>query len=562
MPNPNRTIAYLSLEIGLDAALPTYSGGLGVLAGDTVRAAADLGLPFAAVTLLYREGYFTQSFDEHGMQVESPTPWDPDALLEELPHRVYVPIEGRMVYVRAYRRMVEGATGHRVPVYFLDTDLPENAEQDRSITHALYAGDTDHRIKQAAVLGIAGRRMLRAVTHDCVVFHLNEGHGFLLTLELMSEYLSRYETFEVTPGAVEYVKRQCVFTTHTPVEAGHDRFDIGRVRAIVGEHPLLHRPDLYGSKNTLNTTVLALNLSRYANGVALKHGEVSRLMFPGHPIDAITNGVHAATWTGPHMAALFDRYLPGWRIRSSELRNAERIPLDEVRAAHGAAKHNFVMLVNRTAGTSLEPDAFTICFARRATAYKRPELLFTDPPRLDTLAEKYGPIQLVFAGKAHPHDGRGKEILKLIRDSAKKLNGRVHLALVPNYDIASASLCVAGADLWLNNPTPPMEASGTSGMKAALNGVPSLSTLDGWWIEGCVEGVTGWAIEGNDADPGRLAAMHANSMYTQLEHAILPLYRDDPDGWARVMRSSIALNGSYFSTQRMVRDYVLRAYLY
>lgn len=561
MPNPNHVIAYLSLEIGLAKEIPTYSGGLGVLAGDTIRAAADLGLPYAAVTLLYRKGYFTQSFDREGMQQESATEWKPEELMEEMPQRAYVPIEGRTVYVRAYRYWVNGATGHRVPVYFLDTDLPENAPQDREITHALYAGDTDHRIKQASVLGIAGRRMLRAMTHDCTTFHMNEGHGFLLTIELMSEFLSRWQQTEVTPAAIEHVREQCVFTTHTPIPAGHDKFDIARVRAIVGDHPLFNRPDLYGSGKTLNTTVLALNLSRYANGVARRHGEVSREMFPGYTIDSVTNGVHAATWTGPHMARLFDEHIPGWRAASSDLRLAIGIPVEQIRRAHQEAKRDMIAHVNERAGASLADDVFTIAFARRSTAYKRPELLFTDVERLKSISAQHGPIQLIFAGKAHPHDFQGKEILQHIARARDALEGSIRITVVPNYDIGLAAKLVAGSDIWLNTPLPPMEASGTSGMKAAMNGVPSLSTLDGWWIEGCSDGITGWAIEGEAPNADALLRLHATSVYDKLERAILPAYRDQ-EQWGGIMRNAIALNGSYFTTQRMVRDYIARAYLY
>ncbi|MDX9911715.1 MAG: alpha-glucan family phosphorylase [Phycisphaerales bacterium] len=583
MPNPNHTIAYLSLEIGLDASIPTYSGGLGVLAGDTIRAAADVGLPYAAVTLLYRKGYFKQSIDEWGMQQESPVAWKPEDYLDEMPQRSFVPIEGRTVWVRAYRLMVTGVRGHAVPVYFLDTDLPENDPRDREITHSLYAGGHDLRIKQEAVLGIAGRRMLRAVTHDCSVFHMNEGHGCFLTVELMSEFLARHRTFEITPAAVEYVKRQCVFTTHTPVEAGHDRFDVRLVKQIIGEHPLFDRVDLISDAahpGVLNTTRMALNLSRYANGVARKHGEVSRAMFPGYAIDSVTNGVHHLTWVHPKMRELFDEMIPSWRTSPNDLRKALGLATERIMRAHAACKKDLIEHANKHSvvggGAQLREDAFTIGFARRSTAYKRPELVFSDLIRLRAMAKQHGPIQIVFAGKAHPHDGRGKEILQHVFEIGRALatdkgasGGDVRVALLPNYDMALAAKIVAGSDIWLNTPVPPMEASGTSGMKAAINGVASLSTLDGWWLEGWVEGVTGWAVgeapgsSGSEraADDEALTRAHADSLYTKLERDILPTFRNDPERWASIMRSSIALNGSYFTTQRMIRDYVLRAYL-
>lgn len=559
MPNRNNTIAYFSMEIGIDPAIPTYSGGLGVLAGDTIRAAADMNLPFAAVTLLYREGFFRQEIDAQGRQVERPVTWRPEDRLQEMPQRVHVPIEGRNVYVRCYRLMVQGVTGGHVPVYFLDTDLPENAAEDRKITAALYAGDTDHRLKQETVLGIGGRRMLRAVTHDVACFHMNEGHAFLVIVELLSEYLARHDQASIDSACAQYARERCVFTTHTPIPAGHDRFNIQRVRAIVGDHPLFHRPDLYGQGDTLNTTVLALNFTRFANGVARKHAEVSREMFPGYRIAPITNGVHAATWVSPAFARLYDRMTPQWREWNADLRMVAGIAEREILAAHGGAKRGLIEHINGAMGSRLDPEVFTIAFARRATAYKRPALILSDVERLVRITRGAGPVQLIYAGKAHPHDGRGKEIIAEVVRASKELAGKVEIVFVPNYDIELAKKYVAGADLWLNNPEPPLEASGTSGMKAALNGVPSLSTLDGWWIEGCAEGVTGWAIEGGGSGE-EMARAHASSMYDKLERDIVPLFYRNREGYAKVMRRCVALNGSYFTTERMMREYALRAY--
>ena len=570
MISQDRVIAYFSLEIGLAAEIPTYSGGLGVLAGDTIRAAADLGLPYAAVTLLYRDGYFTQSIDAEGMQREAPVKWDPEAHLEEMPQRAYVPIEGRTVAVRAYRLMLTGVTGHRVPIYFLDTDLPDNTPADRQITRALYAGDPDHRLRQEAVLGIAGRRILRAMTHDVAVCHMNEGHAFLVTVELLSEHLSRYDKQSLDAEAIIACRSRCVFTTHTPIPAGHDRFSIDRVRAIVGDHPLFRRPDLYGDGSTepggganagdvLNTTRLAMNLSRFSNAVARKHAEVSRAMFPGYRIAPITNGVHAQTWTGPKMRELFDRHAPGWREWNADLRLMAGVPDADILGAHAAQKQAMIARVNALTGAGFDDRAFTIAFARRATGYKRPAMLLSDMDRLRSIAQTHGPIQIVYAGKAHPHDGRGKEIIRSIVHQAARTEGAIRIAFCPNYDMALCAEFASGCDLWLNTPEPPLEASGTSGMKAALNGVPSLSTLDGWWLEGCVEGVTGWGIEGEASTPDRLAEIHARSLYEKLEHAILPAFAD-PSRWASIMRSAIALNGSYFTTERMVREYAIRAY--
>ena len=576
MRDQNRLIAYFSMEIGLEPHIPTYSGGLGVLAGDTLRAAADLGLPYAGVTLLYRDGYFTQRI-VNGRQVEDPTPWDPGSVLEEMPQRGYVPIEGRRVMVRAYRLMLRGATGHYIPVYYLDTDVPENSPDDRRITRALYTGDSDWRIKQEAVLGIGGRRMLRAFTHDVSCFHMNEGHAVFLTVELLSEHLARFNQSEIDFECIRHARNRCVFTTHTPIEAGHDRFPISRVRAIIGDHPVFHRADLYGAGDVLNTTVLALNLSRFANGVARKHGEVSRAMFPGQRIDSITNGVHPASWAGPPIARLFDRHLPVWRTVSAELRLAQGIPGAELWAAHQEAKGEMIEAVAGLTGTRLDPDVFTIGFARRSTAYKRGSMLISDPQRLRAIAAAAGRVQILYAGKAHPHDGVGKGIIKQINDAIAAISGEpgrdIRIAFVPNYDIGVARTLIPGCDLWLNTPEPPLEASGTSGMKAALNGVPSLSSMDGWWIEGCVEGVTGWGIGTAAEVRGTLSGQRlgvdaseahfkrdAQELYSKLEHTILPLYYTRRERWIEVMKSAISVNGSYFTTERMLRDYMIKAY--
>ncbi|HRJ49195.1 MAG: alpha-glucan family phosphorylase [Phycisphaeraceae bacterium] len=576
MRDKNRLIAYFSMEIGLETHIPTYSGGLGILAGDTLRAAADMGLPYAGVTLLYRDGYFTQKIVD-GSQVERPTAWNPEQVLDEMPQRGYVPIEGRPVLVRAFRLMLRGVTGHYVPVYYLDTDLPENTPEDRLITRALYTGNSDWRIKQEAILGIGGRRMLRAFTHDVACFHMNEGHAVFLTVELLSEHLARFDKSAIDEDAIRQARRQCVFTTHTPIEAGHDRFPIDRVRAIIGDHPAFHRPDLHGEGGVLNTTILALNLSRFSNGVARKHGEVSRAMFPHHRIDSITNGVHAASWVSRPMAALFDQFVPSWRVVNSDLRLARGIPDERIWEAHQESKHALIDVVESTTGETFDAEVLTICFARRMTAYKRAAMLLSDPDRLRSIARTAGRLQIVYAGKAHPHDGTGKGIIASVNEAitaiARDAGADLRLVFIPNYDIGIARTLVAGADLWLNTPEPPLEASGTSGMKAALNGVPSLSTMDGWWIEGCVEGETGWGIGqvpqvddslvghklGREASAG-LFRSDAAAMYDTLEHTIVPTYYKRRSQWIDLMKSSISINGSHFTTERMLRDYLMKAY--
>ena len=557
-------VAYFSMEIGIDPDVPTYAGGLGVLAGDFVRGAADLGLPLVAVTLLHRKGYFRQRLDATGRQREEPAEWNVEAHLEALPARVTVTINGQPVVVRAWRRRVTGLGGATVPVYFLDTDVEDNTTRDRALSHFLYGGDAAYRLAQEAVLGIGGVRMLRALGYDHVHrFHLNEGHSALLVLELASERLRASGRAAADDGDVDAVRQMCVFTTHTPVPAAHDQFPLDLAERVIGAHPmsqLMHRC-CYGG--ALNMTYLALNFSHYVNGVAMRHGEVSRRMFGGYHIDAITNGVHAATWVSEPFRTLFDRHIPSWRADNFSLRYAVSIPASEIRDAHVAAKLQLLELVNRHQSPPLDPTVLTIGFGRRASTYKRADLLVSDPARLRTIARTAGGLQVVYAGKAHPRDEEGKRIIEHVFRAREALGSDVPIVYLEDYDMEIARLLTAGADIWLNTPHPPLEASGTSGMKAALNGVPSLSILDGWWIEGHVEGVTGWAI-GSD---GRMplvetadSAAHAAALYDTLERTVAPLFYRNRDRFTDVMRYAIALNGSFFTAQRMLQEYVVKAY--
>ena len=556
------SIAYFSMEICLDQAIPTYSGGLGVLAGDTLRSAADLKLPVVGVTLLHRKGYFHQHIDADGNQTEAPVQWRPEEVLQEHPERVTVYIESRPVQVRGWRYVIRGVTGHEVPVLLLDTALPENSEWDRSLTDSLYGGDNHYRLCQEIVLGIGGALLLRRMGFDGDVrYHMNEGHSALLAVTLLAAQLEREgrKPFEVGEQDIEAVRRQCVFTTHTPVPAGHDRFPGDLVKRVLSEQrmQLIEAAGLL-ENGELNMTHLALKLSRFVNGVAMKHREVSIAMFPGFPIDSVTNGVHAVTWTSPAFQNLLDKRIPEWRADNLYLRYAVGIPLSEIRAAHAEAKKAFLAEVAVRNKVELDPSVFTIGFARRATPYKRADLMFADPARLAQIAQTVGPMQIVFGGKAHPRDEGGKELIRRIHRAAAQLDGKVKVIYIENYEMALAAKMVAGVDLWVNNPMKPLEASGTSGMKAALNGVPSLSVRDGWWIEGHVEGATGWSI-GSDESEGD-QSRDAQDLYLKLERVILPLFYGLPLAYAEVMRSAIALNGSFFNTQRMVEQYVRNAY--
>jgi starch phosphorylase len=552
--------AYFSMEIALAPSIPTYSGGLGILAGDTIRAAADLSVPMAAVTLLYRKGYFSQRLDASGWQHEEPVAWVAEEFLTELTERASVTIEGRTVYVRPWRYDVKSPNGWTVPVYLLDTDVPENGAWDRTLTHRLYGGDEHYRLCQEVVLGIGGVRMLRALGHEDITrFHLNEGHAALLTMELLDEAARAAGRTSVSRDDVDAVRSQCVFTTHTPVPAGHDKFAKELARQVLGRSEIDEMPDVFCHDGVLNMTYVALNLSDYVNGVAKKHAEVSRLMFAHYQINAITNGVHVPTWTSPPFAALFDRHIPGWREDSFSLRYAMGIQAEEIWLAHIEAKNRLLEYVNRQTHAGLQEDVLTLGFARRATAYKRAGLLFHDMERLKRMIGAGG-LQVVYAGKAHPRDHEGKEEIKRIFQAREALKNQIKIVYLPDYGWELGALMTAGVDIWLNTPHPPKEASGTSGMKAAINGVPSLSILDGWWIEGCMEGKTGWAIDRGFVDNDTRTSADAAALYDKLENVIIPLYYQNREAFVGVMAHAIALNGSFFNTQRMVLEYVLRAY--
>lgn len=542
--------------------MPTYAGGLGILAGDTIRSAADLEVPMVAVTLLHRHGYFYQRLDGEGWQREEPVAWTVEDFLDPLKPRITVEIEGRPVQIRAWQYQVKGISEFDVPVFLLDTDVPENNASDRKLTNDLYGGDQSYRLCQEAVLGLGGVKMLRALGYDRIVrFHLNEGHAALLVAALLTER-STVAGNEIQPAPLAWVRDQCVFTTHTPVPAGHDQFPVDLTRMVLGDAvcELLKR---CGQEMGLNMTDLALRGSRYINGVAMKHGEVSQSLFPGYPIHSITNGVHAVTWAAPSFQALYDRRLPDWRKDQLSLRYAISIPGAEIWDAHMAAKRMLVDTVNHEVNAGFDWKVMTIGFARRATAYKRGTLLFHDIERLKAIADTVGTFQLIFAGKAHPNDQPGKDMIRDVYRMRDVLRGRIAVAYLTNYDMASAKLFCAGVDVWLNTPLPPMEASGTSGMKAAINGVPSLSILDGWWVEGHVEGVTGWSI-GDRVDAcleprSGMDGCHADALYRKLADTVLPCFYQNRDRFVEMMRHTIALNGAFFNTQRMVEQYVHNA---
>jgi starch phosphorylase len=555
----NERIAYFSMEIALQSDIPTYAGGLGVLAGDTLRTSADLELPMVAVTLISRMGYFKQAIDSSGQQTESPAPWQPEKHAQPLMAKVAVTIDGRNVWLHSWLYTIASATGFKVPVLLLDTDLTENTPQDRELTHYLYGRDEEYRLKQEIVLGIGGVRMLQALGFRVHTYHMNEGHSALLALELLRRYERQAE--QVGPRESIYdatrVKEYCLFTTHTPVEAGHDQFEYSLVDRVLDAFVEKEELRLLAGQERLNMTRLALNLSGYVNGVAKSHAQISRSMFPGFKVRAINNGVHPMTWAAPATTKMYDRYIPNWCLEPENLIRADQIPDEIVLAAHKENKQSLIKKVNELTGVQLNDDIPILGFARRMTAYKRPDLLFTDLERLMAIAREQ-PFQIVMAGKAHPSDVQGKQLIATLHKHIRQLHDHIKMVFLPDYTMEQARYLVAGSDVWLNTPLRPYEASGTSGMKAALNGVPSLSVLDGWWVEGCLEGITGWAVGSAAAEANGHDAI---ALYEKLAGTVLPLYYHDHNAWVQVMKGAIIKNGSYFNSHRMMRRYAASAYL-
>jgi glycogen phosphorylase len=597
-------IAYFSAEFALHQSLPIYAGGLGVLAGDHCKESSDLGLPLIGVGFMYPQGYFHQSVSPEGWQKESyerldwnDAPIEPAITPEGDPCIVPVPLGNRSVLVKVWRVRLG-----RVKLYLLDTDLEENAPWDRELTARLYGGDRETRVQQEIVLGIGGVRALKALGSDPAVWHLNEGHAAFVVLQRIRDLIEKGQSFD---EALEDVRATTVFTTHTPVPAGHDAFPFNLVEnhlagawGTLGEYrDRFMQLGAYdnGFGPQFNMTALALRAARGVNAVSQLHGVVTREMWapmwPGvpesqRPVRAITNGIHLPTWLSNELARLFDDHMPAdWRDRHDDPELWNRvleIPDDELWAARTSLRQYLFAFIRERArqrwrdehvsaarvvasGTLLDPNALTIGFARRFTGYKRPELIFHNPARLQAiLNQSRRPVQIVFAGKAHPADETGKHHLQQVyrRATDPAFGGRV--AFVDDYDLHVAHFLVQGCDVWLNNPRRPMEASGTSGMKASLNGVPHFSIGDGWWAEGYSRD-NGWLIDAGDAGDGDAQdAADAARIYEILEREIVPTFYDREDGiprrWLAVVRQAIVTVAARFSTRRMVKDYVEEMY--
>ena len=549
-------VAYFSMEVALRPEIHTYSGGLGVLAGDTARSAADLEIPLVIVTLISRTGYLLQKIDENGNQIEHPDPWNPDDWAQPLRAKVAITIEKHEVWIRPWLYILSGISGYEIPILLLDTDVIENDPQDRKITNVLYGGDDCYRLQQEAVLGIGGIRLLGALGFDVHTFHLNEGHSALLALEILRRHRQPKEM--VGPGECKFdigrVKKQCVFTTHTPVESGHDRFPYEMVQKVLGDYIDIEELKLLAGINELNMTQLALNLSGRINGVSPKHAQIAREQFPQYQVNSITNGVHPRTWTSAPIAKLYDRYLPEWLHQPSVLIRADQIPEQEIWEAHQESKQKLIIFIKEDTNVELDLDVCTLGFASRMTSYKRPDLLFADVERIKSICKRF-PFQIILAGKAHPSDAQGKQLISQLHNHIKSLSEFMRIAYIENYDMQTAQYLTSSVDVWLNTPMPPMEASGTSGIKAAFNGVPHLSVLDGWWLEGHIEGVTGWAIDTTDT-----IQQDALGLYNKLEQVVLPNYYEGRASWIQIMKNVMSKN-TRFNSHAMMRRYAAEAYL-
>ena len=551
-----KQIAYLSMEIALESDIKTYSGGLGVLAGDTLRSAADMRVPMVGVTLLNDQGYFKQKINKAGEQEELLVNYN-FSKLKKIKKTVEIKVGEDKLKVGAFQYDIVGKTGFKVPVFLLHSNLRGNKKEYLNLSGQLYKSDQEYRLKQEILLGRGGVKFLKALFGQGIKkFHINEGHGSLAAIELFLDSEAKGNK-----GKIKEVQSKCVFTTHTPVNAGHDVFSLDFFKKFQTDFPF-KLAGLIRDKE-VNMTRIGLYFSQYINGVAMSHQEVSSKMFPDYPVQAITNGVHSETWTSEEFKKLFNKHIPGWKKCNLALRNAFNIPLTAIWEAHQINKKRLIKYIYQKQKIKLEENVFTIGFARRFTGYKRSNLLFYDVDKLINIHKKVGKIQIIYAGKAHPSDDDGKEMIKNINEIKEKYKKDIKIVFLEGYEMDLAKILIAGVDIWLNTPLPPNEASGTSGMKAAHNGVPHFSTLDGWWVEGFINRKTGWAIgeRRSHLNLKKLNKRDAESLYFRLEHRILPRYYHFPEKWRESMRHTIAINASFFNTERMLQQYIQEAYL-
>ncbi len=537
--------AFFSFEIGLDSKIPNYAGGLGILAGDMLKSSADLNLNVVGVSLLYSKGVFQQRLDSNGIQTEFYLDWKPTDFMVQRDEFVEIKLDNRVVKIKIWEYKLKRTDGGENFIYFLDTNCPENEPEDREICSELYPANEEIWLKQQIILGIGGVKALQALGYPYFDnYHLNESHDMFVLFELKKQLKSWQK-----------VKQKVVVTIHTPLPGAHKILKIEEIKKILDPEYLEIFEDQFFDKDEFNQTQFVVHFSKYANGVALKHGITTQQTYPDYEINSITNGIHPQTWASPHMQKLFDTYLKNWRTNPAMFHFIYKIPNEKLLEAHKLAKQDLIKMIKEQTGEVLEEKVFTICSARRKVAYKRPLFLFSDINRLNQIADQNGGLQIVFAGKAWPKYAQGKQLLKDLFELKNKLSNKINVVFVPNYNMDIAYKLVSGADLWLNSPMIPWEASGTSGMKASLNGVPNFSVLDGWWIEGWVEGVTGWAIGDESGDE----RSEIEDLYNKLEKVILPTYQDKSK-WGQLMSNCIGINASYFNTHRVMSDYLAKAY--
>lgn len=549
----NLKIAYFSMEIALESDIKTYSGGLGVLAGDIIRSAAKLNIPVVGVTMLSRNGYFDQVINKEGAQEERQAKKYDFSKLEKIKETISMKLGDDILEVAAWQYNLKRSDGGVSPIYLLDTKLKSNKKKYQTICDDLYGGNKDYRLLQEIVLGRGGYLILKKLGYKLDKIHINEGHGSFVASTMYLDIKNKEEK-----ERIKMVKNTCVFTTHTPIRATMDIFKLDDVLKYQTDFPYKLKNLVEGS--SLNMTELGMHFSSYINSVALSHQKVSAKIFPKFKIKNVTNGIDTYTWTSPKMAELFDKYVPAWRQSSANLKDVKTIPTNEIWDVHQANKRSLISLIKKTKKVLFEEDVFTIGFARRFTAYKRPDLILRDMKRLLKIQEKSGKIQIVFAGKAHPYDEEGKKFVQNVNKLAKEYKDKIKIVFMSAYDMNMAKVIIPGVDVWLNNPIPPNEASGTSGMKAVCNGVPQFSTFDGWWCEGYKKNKTGWLIGEKKLSKKQSDKNDLISLYNVLENEILPLYYRKPLAWQKIMRSTIYINAPFFSTERVVRDYAKDAY--
>lgn len=546
MNNKPISIAYFSLEYGINDNIKLYAGGLGILAGDTLKTAANKKLDYCGVGILYKKGYFKQVINDAGEQETLEDIWDYEKFLTlKLTPKEYQ-IGGYKIWLQVWEYQVKSINGS-IPLYLIDCDLPQNSEFFKSISYHLYPNEYLLKHRQELVLGIGGVKILEEIRGSLTdIIHINESHAGFCIVELLKRFSN------------DEVKQKLVFTTHTPVPAGHEVFTKYQIKEYLGEDLTL-LDDQFKTGEHLKMTEMCYFYSKFSNGVSKKHSQVASKMFEGFEFDFITNGIDVNTWINPKMAELFDKNIDNWRLVPQNLRLAQTISHVDFAQTKKAIKVAYFNKLNSQINSKLDPEIFTICFARRAANYKRMNLLFRDFERLEKIASKFTKLQVLFSGKAHPNDELGQKYIQEIISFTKKKSPHVEICFLTDYNMDTSADLVSGVDIWLNNPIVPLEASGTSGMKAALNGVPSFSTVDGWWPEGLVEGVTGWSI-GTGKEGEEFLEEEAENLYSKLEHVILPIYYNDSKNWIDIQKSSIAINGSYFNTSRMLDEYILKAY--